>query len=179
MRTIDPASCLRARGLRGARSRRRPAPPGSQSSPDSCRPTPVANDIDCQSLQVLGLFRRGCCITHRGPCQRGVEMVLCPLEDSSRGPEKPYFQLRAATRTGIETDQFGQPLGAELDERFRVQCRSSRQDQLPISMPPAADSRSSTQCGVHCPALAAVVSQRGNFRHALRGSPHVSIGVEK
>ena len=29
-----------------------------------------------------------------------------------------------------------------------------------------------TQCGVHCPALAAVVSQRGNFRHALRGSPH-------
>ena len=28
-------------------------------------------------------------------------------------------------RRGIETDQFGQPLGAELDERFRVQCRSS------------------------------------------------------
>src|SRR6266850_1446642 len=46
--------------------------------------------VSCQCLLELGLFRRGCPTTKRGPCQRGVEMVLCPLEDSPRDPKKPF-----------------------------------------------------------------------------------------
>ncbi len=91
--------------------------------------------VDCQCLQVPCLFRHGCCITHRGACERGVEMVLGPLDDGSRGPEKPFgVRGRRDCRSVITREearlQLPDPVPGLGQRQGRVICQMAFEQAL-------------------------------------------------
>src|SRR5260370_33306768 len=82
-----------------------------------------------------GPLRIGGCVAERSPRQRGVEMVLRPLEEGWRGPEEAVRPRRRRDRGSVVVGEDARlqlpdpvPAGAQREARARP--------QMPTKPPP-------------------------------------------
>ncbi len=83
-----------------------------------------------QGLEVLGSLRRRGRIAERGLRQRGVEMVLRPLEEGRRRPEEAFCLRRRRDGGGVVAGE-----DARLQLADPVPAGGSRQARIRLQMP--------------------------------------------